>query len=548
MKTFQKFKDDYAYSYHHYKANLDEWQTGSIEVFLRNILPAEAYNEMDPPGIVHLFGLDNRIVKIDGQDIPPILATLNFERERLFRALPFHLVFWSQPYSQVRTQRCAPDFWDWLTYKFFFPGDPEKDLQPDQHMDWASKNHNQVKSERSHEIARLLDLLENTSGERVRDKITLLNALGKAFYEWPDFHRAIKYYLEVLEWRDQLTEDEQAYYLYRIAKIYRELGQQQEADQFLMESESFLDGQEGPTDLKAKILLLKGDLAQDRGKIRLAESVFMELQALAQAGLSQQEGSQDWKYWVSIGYERMGSILKEQGQYESALNYFQKETALFEELYETNPHSESLKNGLAVSYERMGDILKEQGQYESALDYFQKETALFEELYETNPHSESLKNGLAISYSKMGNILKEQGQYESALDYFQKYLKVREELYETNPHSESLKNGLAVSYERMGSILKEQGQYESALDYFQKYLKVREELYETNPHSVGIKNGLAYSYYYSGLVSKELGHLSKSLNLFEKAYAIWDDLADLTQLEKYKVRSEKARKELEPKD
>ena len=52
---------------------------------------------------------------------------VNFERELLFRKLPASIIFWGDDDLEIAFQRLAPDFWDWLVYRFRF----DAVLQPD---------------------------------------------------------------------------------------------------------------------------------------------------------------------------------------------------------------------------------------------------------------------------------------------------------------------------------------------------------------------------------------------------------------------------------
>ena len=83
-----------------------------------------AVSKSDKPRLFHLFGLESLVTPNDNDPAESFARELNFERELLFRRLPCSIVFWSDEPAQVRVQTLAPDFWDWLAYKFHFSALP----------------------------------------------------------------------------------------------------------------------------------------------------------------------------------------------------------------------------------------------------------------------------------------------------------------------------------------------------------------------------------------------------------------------------------------
>jgi tetratricopeptide (TPR) repeat protein len=76
--------------------------------------------ENDTYPLFHIFGLESLVTADENDPAEAFARELNFERELLFRHLPASVVFWSDEPAQVRVQSLAPDFWDWLVYKFHF--------------------------------------------------------------------------------------------------------------------------------------------------------------------------------------------------------------------------------------------------------------------------------------------------------------------------------------------------------------------------------------------------------------------------------------------
>ncbi|RMG77399.1 MAG: hypothetical protein D6714_19855, partial [Bacteroidetes bacterium] len=111
---YKKFKKTFT-GFQHIEVDLSAFHNGSFPHFIKKALASTGKKKRP---VVHLFGLKEVLKSTPkGSDL---IATLNFERELVFRDFEFTLVFWTDTASEIQFQQKAPDFWDWLTYKFHF--------------------------------------------------------------------------------------------------------------------------------------------------------------------------------------------------------------------------------------------------------------------------------------------------------------------------------------------------------------------------------------------------------------------------------------------
>src|SRR5262249_31934925 len=88
----------------------------------------------------------------------------------------------------------------------------------------------------------------------------------------------------------------------------------------------------------------------------------------------------DWQRDFSVGYEKVGDVLRAQGDLAGALKSYQDDLAIAEKLAKQNPNNADWQRGLSVGYEKVGDVLSAQGDLADALKYYRDSAAAAEKL------------------------------------------------------------------------------------------------------------------------------------------------------------------------
>jgi tetratricopeptide (TPR) repeat protein len=251
------------------------------------------------------------------------------------------------------------------------------------------------------------------------------------------------------------------------------------------------------------------------GDLRVSMNWGQEMNSLAKDLLKDDPDNVDFKNWLAVSYEKLGSTRASLGQLPKALQFFEPLNELMKELHRDFPDNVEFKNGLAVSYEKLGDTHSSLGQLPKALQFFDLDIELSKELHRDFPDNVGFKNGLAISYSKLGDTHSSLGQLPKALQFFNLKIELSKELHRDFPDNVGFKNGLAISYEKLGSTHSSLGQLPKALQFFEPFNELMKELHRDFPDNVGFKNGLAISYSQLGDTHASLGQLPKALQFFE---------------------------------
>ncbi len=99
-------------------------ETTSLTTLLDGCIEKQYFQSEKISHIVNFFGLDTLVKRWAG--VAPLIRQINFERDILFRHYPFIIIFWTSKETRDLIQSNAPDFWDWLSYDFYFQ--LEKDI------------------------------------------------------------------------------------------------------------------------------------------------------------------------------------------------------------------------------------------------------------------------------------------------------------------------------------------------------------------------------------------------------------------------------------
>ena len=129
LQSYQTFTQRYK-SYQHEALSLESFADSSLERFIGQTTSQEANTSEEGTFMIHLFDLDRQLIHRQEEEVPVFLYILNFERELLFRDFNYFLVFWTSPRTQIQVQRHAPDFWDWVAYKFEFLSEVVPEIIP----------------------------------------------------------------------------------------------------------------------------------------------------------------------------------------------------------------------------------------------------------------------------------------------------------------------------------------------------------------------------------------------------------------------------------
>jgi tetratricopeptide (TPR) repeat protein len=337
---------------------------GNIKPFAQYII-SKAQEQAQTGGdtIVHIWGIDRHLTKEK-----QLLNQLNFERETLFRQLPFVAIVYANTNSALKVQRHARDFWDWLVNYFEFQTTPEE-LSSRQKLlkdfVWLSDNSSLriYDKDPAARIDQLKDELTQYQIGRKTDRIAILIAIAQEYDEISDYPSVIAYFKEAID----LCGDEVAL-----------------ADQ-KMEAQNEL-----------------GEVLQLIGNLDEALSYFQNNLVISQQ-ISDRKGE-------GMTLNNISQIYAAKGDYDTALPYLEQSLAIQQQIGDRSGEGTTLNNLAAIVYYK--------GDYDTSLRYLEQSLIIRQLIGDRSGEGTTLNN--------ISQIYDAKGDYDTALRYLEQSLIIRQ--------------------------------------------------------------------------------------------------------------------------
>lgn len=214
---------------------------------------------------------------------PPLLSSLNLNRELFRRQLPHPLLLWLPDYALTALARKAPDFWAWRSGLYEFA--PERETA-EQTLEVVSSQavyitENLSEKAKRERLVMLKGLLEDYRelGSGLREQLAqihILNDIGITYGILEDFVAAKAAFEEALTVSRMLKDaDNEAAALHNLGRVSQEWGEIEEARRLFYES---LEIEKKLGDLRGMAITLHqlGRLAEVKGDVTEAARLFRE--------------------------------------------------------------------------------------------------------------------------------------------------------------------------------------------------------------------------------------------------------------------------------
>ena len=261
-----------------------------------------------------------------------------------------------------------------------------------------------------------------------------------------------------------------------------------------------------------------GDYQYELWNLKKAKSSYLDFLQFVE---SVQYQFPQMKGYVSIGYLKVGKVLRTEGALADAFEYCEKSLQIAEQLAADAKNVKTRRN-LSFSYDNVGAILQEEGKTEDAFQYYKKALNIRKQLASETGTIEA-QNDLSSSYSEIGTILQMNGNLEDALQYYKNALSIRKQLMAETSTLDAQRS-VASSYHNIGTILQTQGKLEDALQYYKNALGIQEQLV-TKTRIAEVRSGMASNYNDIGMILQEKGDLEDAAQYYKKALNMREQLA-----------------------
>ncbi len=244
---------------------------------------------------------------------------------------------------------------------------------------------------------------------------TSLYHIGRIYYYWSEYEKAIEYYQQSL-------------------KIYEELANSPD-------SAEATSGKKGIAISLGNIGVVYTHLSNYKKSIE-----YYKKSLKIDEELNNIQG-------IAYSLNNIGTVYSIQKNYEEALEYYQRSIEIYRDL--------DNKQGIAMTLNNIGDVFEKWGKYEKALEYFLETLNLCEEL--------DHKYGIALSMDNIGSVYKNWGNHKKAIEYYNKSLELAKSM--------NLKDRIMENYESFCDVYSAMGSYQKALEYHKKYADLKDSVF-----------------------------------------------------------------------
>jgi tetratricopeptide (TPR) repeat protein len=322
-----------------------------------------------PKFVIFVYGLEHSIPSKEAY--PPLLSSLNLNRELFLRQAPHPLVLWMPDYALTALARKAPDFWAWRSGLYEFA--PEREA--------AEQSLEAIRGE-------AIYITDSLSEQAKRERLVMLKGLLDDYRELGDSPREQRARASILN---------------GIGLMYLTLGELAEAEQAHEESliifRNLKDGMSEATTLHNL-----GRIAQDSGKIEEARRLYDESLKISKR-LSNQ-------LIISNTLHELGRLAQDQGELEEARRLYNESLEISERLGDQITGANTLHELGRLTYTE-GDLDKARGLYHQSL-------AINKDL--------SNQSVVAVTLHELGRLAQDQGEIEEARRLYDESLEIEKKL------------------------------------------------------------------------------------------------------------------------
>jgi tetratricopeptide (TPR) repeat protein len=295
-----------------------------------------------------------------------LCTTFNQRRDALAR-LPLALLCFVEPSGYSNVPKRIPDWWSLRSLTLEFTSDEATSALASEFVTEAPENSSlggQTKAEREAELDRLLEQLQLANPENISLIISLNNQIGKIYFDFVAYEKALLY------WQQNLT-------------LTQQIGDQ--------------EGEGTALNNISQIYYAKGDYDTALGYLERSLAIRQQIEDRSGEGTTLNNISQ---------------IYKVRGDYDTALGYLERSLVIRQQIGDRKGEGATLSN--------LAGIARAKGDYDTALGYLERSLAIQQQIGDRSGEGITLNNLATTTYNK--------GDYDTALGYLERSLAIQQQI------------------------------------------------------------------------------------------------------------------------
>ncbi|MCC0011973.1 MAG: toll/interleukin-1 receptor domain-containing protein [Rhodobiaceae bacterium] len=267
------------------------------------------------------------------------------------------------------------------------------------------------------------------------------------------------------------------------------------------------------------------------GNIRLSEgdtsgalAAYEESLAISRKLLMHDPEVAKWQRGLSISLNKVGETRLKQGDAKGALEVYEESLVIRRKRARAARENTQSQRDLAVSLNAIGGLRMRAGDSSGALKVYEENLKIIQELLNREPENTEWQRDLLFSLNNIGDVRRHTGDVQGALKAYEESLEVRRKLAKRDPDNTQWQRDLSVGLDRIGGIRRQTGDIAGASEAYEESLRIRRELVKRDPDNADWQHVLSFSLNYIGDIRKRTGDTNAALEAYEESLRIRREL------------------------
>ena len=267
----------------------------------------------------------------------------------------------------------------------------------------------------------------------------------------------------------------------------------------------------------AEARLWEGDLSG-------ARAAYEEGLEIMRAFAGRDPESKDWQRDTAVMRDKIGDILMHEGKDAEALAMYQESLRTRRELAAHEPDNTEWQRDVSVGLDNIGELRMRKGDFKGAGEVYQESLKIRRALAERDPSNTQLQRDISVSLERIGDVRANEGASELALKAYEESLGIARALIEHDGANTQWQRDITLVLDKIGGFRLQAGNVDGAVKAAEESLGMRRALAERDPANAEWQRDVAISLQKIGDIRTQQGDDEGALEYFQESLRICREL------------------------
>ncbi|MCC0011972.1 MAG: TIR domain-containing protein [Rhodobiaceae bacterium] len=226
-----------------------------------------------------------------------------------------------------------------------------------------------------------------------------------------------------------------------------------------------------------------GDADLRSGNTPSARKVYEESMAITRAIAAREPGNEKWQRDLSVDFEKLGNIKLQSGDVNGALASYGEGLKIVRSLADANPGNPTWQRDITVGLDKIGDTQINAGNVEAALAAFNEELQIARTLADRDADNTTWRRAVVIALNNVGRAQLASNNSQEALRAYSESLAIMRAIANTDPENTEWQRDISIGLHRLGDVQHDTGDASAALENFRESLRLARGLSARDPEN-----------------------------------------------------------------